>query len=218
MAKVTTPANQLKKQLHSMHQLQFQDYIHDILQHLMKTYCPNRVAATEIFLLDESDTFGREKLGGVSAFIDYGGKQTFIVYPEEKVRPILEATVIHEFHHFWRMGLLHITEENETLLDKLVLEGLAEYFVGQLLGSERQGPFINALTEEQAKELWTSTYQNQLHLKGEETNLLLFGGEEKGLPLWAGYSMGFHLVQWFINSRPDFTIEEITAIPAKAFI
>lgn len=217
MAKVTTPIEQLEKHLQTIHQLDFPTYIHDTLQKLISTYCPNQTAQFELYLLDENDTFGREKLGGVSAIAEYDGTITFIAYPEKKVRQVLESVVFHEFHHVWRIGLLNIKEETETLLDRLVLEGLAEYFVGTHLGLDRQGPYNKVLSEEQAELLWKSHYRDHLLLKGEATNPYMFGGE-KGLPMWAGYSMGYHLVQWYCDSHPDLTIEDLTALPPEAFI
>jgi uncharacterized protein YjaZ len=217
MTKVTTPVDQLEKQLQAIHHLRFEELIHDTLQKLISTYCPNQTASAVLYLLDEEDTFGREKLGGVSAFAEYDGELTFIVYPDEKVRPTLESVITHEFHHFWRIGLINITEENETLLDKLVLEGLAELFVGYLLGSKRQGPMIHALEEEQARDLWVTQFSNHIHLKGDETNPWMFGGEN-GLPTWAGYSMGYHLVKWYCTRHPNLTIEELTQLPSKAFV
>lgn len=56
-----------------------------------------------------------------------------------------------------------------------------------------------------------------MHTKGEATNPWMFGGEN-GLPLWAGYSMGYHLVQWYWKRHPDLSIEDLTGLPTEAFV
>ncbi|MGV3489385.1 MAG: DUF2268 domain-containing putative Zn-dependent protease [Tuberibacillus sp.] len=217
MTKVTTPVEQIDQQLQKMRQLGVSAFIQKKLNALITAYCPDKKASVFLYPLDENDTYGRENLGGVSAFADYDGTLTFIVYPEKDVFKVLSSVITHEFHHFWRMGHLGITEENETLLDKLVLEGLAEHFVGKVLGTDRQGPYIRALTPDQAKILWKSAFYNQLELKGDATNLYMFGGKSD-LPMWAGYSMGYHLVQWFHERHSHLTIEELTLLPSSVYV
>ncbi|MFD1738701.1 DUF2268 domain-containing putative Zn-dependent protease [Bacillus salitolerans] len=44
-----------------------------------------------------------------------------------------------------------MNEEKETLLDRMILEGLAEHFVEKELGTDFLGPHKSVLTEKQAK-------------------------------------------------------------------
>jgi uncharacterized protein YjaZ len=100
-----------------------------------------------LFILDENDDFVKEKIGGVSAFTDWDGKMCFIILPEERVRTTLKSVITHEYHHHWRIHTLGMREESETLLDRMVLVGLAEHFVQIELGEVYLGTYKDALSE-----------------------------------------------------------------------
>lgn len=142
----------------------------------------------------------------------------FAVLPEESVRSTLKSVITHEFHHHWRISTLEMDEESQTLLDRLILEGLAEHFVRMTLGEVYLGPFKDALTEKQAELLWESKYKQHLDVKGQATDLYMFGNEEEGIPFWSGYSIGYYLVNWFFEKNEDVSIEELTLLPTENFI
>jgi uncharacterized protein YjaZ len=109
-------------------------------------------------------------------------------------------------------------EESETLLDRMVLEGLAEHFVQIKLGEVYLGPYKDALSENQARELWNSIYLPHLQDKGEKTDLFMFGNAKKGLPFWGGYSMEYYLVKWFFEKNENVSIEELTLLNSDRFL
>ena len=47
------------------------------------------------------------------------------------------------------------------------------------------GPFKDALSEIQAKNLWESHLYNNINDKGTTTDVFMFGNEEEGIPFWA---------------------------------
>ncbi|KAA0550411.1 hypothetical protein FZW96_00375 [Bacillus sp. BGMRC 2118] len=208
----------LRERLDNIHHLKFESFIKNKLAHLQHKYRVDKPIQLEVFLLDDNDEFVKEKLGGVSAFTEWNGRICFVVLPEEQIRHTLHSVITHEFHHHWRMNSLHINEENETLLDRMILEGLAEHFVEKELGSHFLGPYKDALIESQAKHFWRETYRYHIHEKGDGCNPFMFGNAERQLPFWGGYSIGYYLVKWYVEKNKSISIEELTILPSEQFI
>ena len=98
------------------------------------------------------------------------------------------------------------------MADYLVFEGRADSFA-HLVYPQRQAPWTNALTPQQEKAAWKAI---QPHLSSTSPSLLLnlmFGGG-KGVPQWAGYTIGFNMVQAFLKKRADPNVDRWTAIEA----
>lgn len=207
----------LETQLNKLRSLAYEDFIKDELTLLQKEFPVLKAIKFELFILDEQDQFVREKLGGVSAFTDWSGKIFFAVFPDAQVRSTLRSVINHEYHHHWRTHALDITEHNQTLMDRLILEGLAEHFVKIRLGDAYLGPYKDALTEGEAEDLWKSTYKLRRHELGERTDVYMFGGNEENLPFWGGYSLGYYLVKWYMEKNEGSSIEYMTSLSSEKF-
>lgn len=219
IARYDQPVEKLKQQLNKIEMLEFEKLIVDELSTLQREYPTGQPIKYHLFIMDEDDAFGREKLGGVSAFTEWNGEMGFVVYPDESVKRTLRSVINHEFHHHWRMQNTEgLSEQTQNLLDRLILEGLAEHFVGERLGTEYYGLFTHQLSESEAKVLWESVYKINLSLKGEATNPYMFGDEDLDIPHWAGYSLGFHLVQSYVQAHPELNIETLTTLPPNDFL
>ncbi|ANU17122.1 hypothetical protein BBI11_08860 [Planococcus maritimus] len=208
----------LKKQLQQMRSLAYEQFIKDELILLQTEFPVLKALEFELFILDDQDHFVREKLGGVSAYTDWNGGIFFAVLPNAQVHSNLKSVITHEYHHYWRMHTLTSTEENQTLLDRLILEGLAEHFVEIRLGEDYLGPYRDALTEQQALFLWETIYRPYRHERGAKTDAYMFGSEEKNLPFWGGYAIGYYLVKWYLEKNQGSTIEEMTSLPSDSFL
>jgi uncharacterized protein YjaZ len=162
------------------------------------------------------DTFGIERLGGVSGWVDWDGHtMELVVHPAETSFLALQSTVVHEYHHHYRIIETHINGTNIPLLEALVREGMAEHFVTAILGEKAQGPWVHALTERDAKQLWYSRYQEHLEDHGDAVNPYVFGGGDSGLPLWAGYALGYYLVGWYRAAHVGLSITDLSRVPAR---
>lgn len=201
-----------------MASLGFETFVTDVLRSLSQTHPPATPTRVSVFMMDEYDNFGREKLGGVSAFTDWDGEMVFIVYPDETSRRFLHSTIVHEYSHHLRIQALGLSEQNVSLLDKIILEGLAEHFVSHYLGEEFLGPWVKVLPSDAAWSVWRTHYTDRTGDTGPDTNAYLFGSKELGLPLWAGYSIGYHLVVWYREKNPVASIEELTIMDSATFI
>ncbi|EDL66507.1 YjaZ [Bacillus sp. SG-1] len=208
----------LEKQLINMLELDYETFIKEELERLQGQYPSNIPINLELFILDENDQFVKSKLGGVSAFTEWDGRMCFAVLPEESVRKTLKSVLTHEYHHHWRISALKMDEENTNLLDRMILEGLAEHFVRLTLGNSYLGPYKDALTEQQAKVLCETKYKHHFEETGSSTDSYMFGSEEKGLPFWGGYSLGYYLVKWYLDRNVDISIEKLSLLPSEKFL
>ncbi len=86
-----------------------------------------------------------------------------------------------------------------TLLDSLILEGLAECAVKELYGDQWLAPWLTNYTSEKVIKLWKSHFLPNLQLQGLERHQpFLYGGE---FPPWIGYCIGYEIVRSYVRNH-----------------
>ncbi len=108
-----------------------------------------------------------------------------------------QALLAHEYNHVCRLNAIQKPEETFTLLDTMILEGIAETAVLERLGATALAPWTTLYSREYVKSCWKKWLSPQLHTKKSDPRhqLLMYGGDS--IPKWLGYCTGFHLVQSF---------------------
>jgi uncharacterized protein YjaZ len=105
----------------------------------------------------------------------------------------IEAVLIHEYHHVCRLHRLK--NKKNTLLDTMVMEGLAERTVAKYLGSEYLAHWTKLHRESDFKRMWTRYLEGKLLT--ERSNPLhdhiMLG--RQGYPHMLGYWSGYQLVK-----------------------
>lgn len=161
-----------------------------------------------IFVFPTSDAFVKEKMSGVFGYTPY--KRTFFIFinpQSRKWEKALASTIAHEFNH----SLFLRYHKWETLLDSLIFEGLAENFKEQIIGEK--SPWVKALSPRQSKKIFLDL-KNQLNSKDYKLYQSVFL-ENKKYPLWAGYSLGYHIVHSFIEKNLDLKWPQILKLSPK---
>lgn len=110
----------------------------------------------------------------------------------------LKRTSAHEMHHAirWRNP-----GYGKTLLEALITEGLADHFDIEV-NNESPEPWCTALSEEQIQDLLVKA-KEEFNNKNYDHHAWFFGSAEKGIPRWTGYSLGFKLVESYLQKHPD---------------
>jgi uncharacterized protein YjaZ len=129
----------------------------------------------------------------------------------------IEALFIHEYHHICRLNGLKKSIDEYTLLDSLVMEGLAEDAVHEILGSKYLAEWSKMLSEENFNFYMKKFLQNNLTLKKStrKHDQLLFG---RGLlPNMLGYTCGYHIVRSF-RLKNSYTTKESFALESENFM
>jgi uncharacterized protein YjaZ len=106
-----------------------------------------------------------------------------------------ESLFVHEYHHCVRMARLKKRDEDYTLLDSIIFEGLAEHAVREYCGEEYVASWTTAYEGKELSyyyEKWIQpnldiTRVNPLH------DHLLLG--QKNYPKMLGYAAGYYLVK-----------------------
>jgi uncharacterized protein YjaZ len=131
----------------------------------------------------------------------------------------VEAATVHELHHNI-LGAVQPQAVNMmqvTVGEYMILEGLAESFSAELYGSDQAGPWVTEFDESKLAQTKT-IFRQGLSVTGfDEIRRYMFGDPGAGLPTYAGYAMGYRLVQAYMR-RTGKNVVETTFVPAQTII
>lgn len=163
------------------------------------------------------DSFARDQMQGVMALTAGSGRIIVKLHPQADWATLLPYVLAHELHHSYWAQQHFDPKAPFTLADYLVFEGRADYFAKQVFG-EHPAPWISALDDAQ----YASTLAAFRPRLGDTSPQVLmgamFGNSQAGIPLWAGYSVGYRLVARRLDGKRPYDWAAITAMPATEFI
>lgn len=138
----------------------------------------------------------------------------FLFYDNGISEKEMEAVLIHEYHHVCRLHSLKKLEENYTLLDTMIMEGLAEKTVEKYLGSQYLAQWTHLYSEEKLQQFWSRYLMDNLNKKRTDPlhDALLLG--KQGYPDMLGYCSGYRLV----NRFKPFSVKKSFIIESEEFI
>ncbi len=174
-------------------------------------------AATTVCILaaDSSWTYLRG-MHGVGGFTAGAGKIWLTILPEGDWLDWVTYAAAHEYHHSVWTTRHGKQDPIENLADYLVFEGRADSFA-HLVDPERQIPWTSTLTPQQEKAAWEIIQQHLNSTSPAVLQNLMFGGAE-GVPRWAGYTIGFNIVQAFLRKQDTLDVNRWTAIEADELL
>ena len=152
------------------------------------------------------------------------GHVVVLVWPIDFNVPRLPAVVAHEFHHNVRLSFEPWTPA-VTVGQYVVLEGLAEAFAAELCGEDTVGPWATALAGAELERA-RRRIGEALDVAGfDKIRGYIFGDwaaaamgyEPRGLPDFAGYAVGYRLVQAYLQ-RTGRTAAEATYVPWREIV
>lgn len=163
---------------------------------------------------DPDKTIPEEGLGGLS----WGNDWIRIdIDPNTKlgvtkaIQTYLPGMLAHELHHARRSGSVGY---GETLSEMLVTEGLAQAYQ-EFLYPNVDVMYAHYLTAAEIGKAWI-TAQAELNSK-EYNHLKWFYGTGK-LKRWAGYSLGYDIVQKYLTRNSEMTPASLVDIPAQVLL
>lgn len=129
------------------------------------------------------------------------------------------ALLAHEYNHICRLNHLGKKESEVSLLDSLIVEGLGEYSVKDLYGSQWLAPWTYLYTFEEASQLWQMHFVPSLDLIGIENHYpFLYGEVDSRLPKWIGYYIGFHIVDTYQKKHGPFNENELYQLSSEELL
>jgi len=137
---------------------------------------------------------------------------------ELKVEEV-SALLAHEYNHICRLDYLGKKENEVSLLDSLIVEGLGEYSVKDLYGRQWLAPWTFLYTFEEAFPLWKMHFVPSLHLIGVVNHYPFLYGEEEGrLPKWIGYYIGFQIIDTYQKRHDPFRKNELYQLSSEELL
>ncbi|OZT11201.1 hypothetical protein CHN50_17500 [Priestia aryabhattai] len=126
------------------------------------------------------------------------------------------SVLTHEYHHACRLMQMKKSDRTITLLDAMLMEGLAELAVNEYCGKVYLAPWTAYYTYEEVKRFWNKYVEEYIKLtpRDKKYDDLLYG--HKWYPTMLGYNIGYQMIskisqQFGYNTKQFFqlTSEEI---------
>ncbi|UCZ51962.1 DUF2268 domain-containing protein [Bacillus shivajii] len=128
---------------------------------------------------------------------------TFLLLFYSEDIPLKEklALLTHEYHHVCRLHYQNHTEESVSLLESMIMEGLAEIEVERTLGEEYKAPWTNIYTTDEIKHWWKYVLEKRKDLIGRRNHHIYMFGGKYGIPKWIGYRTGYEIVKSYCDKH-----------------
>jgi uncharacterized protein YjaZ len=118
----------------------------------------------------------------------------------------LRETVVHEYNHAVRLN--YFSPFKQTMLEAMVMEGLAEIFREEVLGGE-PASWSQALTKDRAKKALRKL-EDKFDVQTDDRELyqeIFFG--QGDYDRWTGYSCGYHIVKSYRSNNSDISWKKL---------
>ncbi|PAD38403.1 DUF2268 domain-containing protein [Terribacillus sp. 7520-G] len=150
-----------------------------------------------IFPSDVHNEWLQAQLGGKSG-LAFGDKLFLFISPKNTEEEI-KAIFTHEYNHVCRLNHFDKKEGMYTLLDTIVLEGIAENAVRERLGEELTASWASFYSDKEIAKMWADYILPKRRLLREEQEFqaILFG--HRKYPKMLGYCAGYHVVKRYME-------------------
>ncbi len=118
----------------------------------------------------------------------------------------------HELHHCARMKAVGY---GGTLFEVMVSEGLADHF--ELQVTNRKSQVWDSILSAKQFGIMKKKAMKERNNKKYNHAEWFFGSNDRKIPKWAGYTIGFNLVGDFLKNNPDKKPSQLFAVKAEEF-
>ncbi|SFL68557.1 Uncharacterized protein YjaZ [Gracilibacillus orientalis] len=135
-----------------------------------------------------------------NAGLSYPDKLFLFLQKNAENREIV-ALFLHEYSHICRLNLFPKKEMEYTLLDAVILEGIAEWIVRKKVGAAYGNKRIEMVTDELLEDLWKKWIEplQQLTRDHPKHNMIMYGLH--GVPRNIGYIIGYNIIQRYMTKQ-----------------
>lgn len=177
---------------------------------------PQRPLRVCVDVAPVADTFTRENMRGVAAVTAGQGRIILRIHPDAGWQAALPYALAHEMHHSYWLAHHFDPARPFTLADYMVLEGRADYFAGTVFAY--RAPWTAALDAAAYVTAWRALSTELNTTEWATLQGAMFGAPQRGIPPWAGYTIGYRLVSERMARAPKLDVKAMTAAPASEFI
>jgi uncharacterized protein YjaZ len=155
-----------------------------------------------------------EQMHGVGG-VSLGGRIKIFVHPTIGGLARVEYTIAHEYHHEVARAHLEAGWSRDPL-EAMIAEGKADAFAVRLFPRLRP-PHTDPLDAAEKLRVWEA-FQKQLAAPTDTFREDFMFGIAEGMPRWAGYRLGFEMVNTYLEAHPDSNVQAWTLLPAREFL
>ncbi|UOQ87352.1 DUF2268 domain-containing protein [Gracilibacillus salinarum] len=156
---------------------------------------------TDIFIFPSNESIPelKEWFNG-NAGLSFPDK-LFLFLQKGAAKREVAALVIHEYSHICRLQRFPKPEQDYTLEDAIMLEGIAEWLVRKMVGPSYGNKRVTTVSDKELARLWKKWIEpNQQVTRGNAKHDIIMYGL-RGAPKNLGYMIGFNVVHRFMKSK-----------------
>ncbi|WHY02096.1 DUF2268 domain-containing protein [Neobacillus sp. DY30] len=169
-----------------------------------------------LFPIGQNRSFFFRQEEKVKGGVSYPDKM-FLFLSDSLTLQELEALFVHEYHHICRLNKQTKRFDDYTLLDSIIIEGLAEYSVLVHCGRNYLADWCTMYSGAELDDLWRRFLEDSLDIKKSDRKHddLLYGSGR--IPKLLGYAAGFKIVEEYYRQNHYSTKLSFT-MPAKKYL
>ncbi|WP_428911589.1 DUF2268 domain-containing protein [Niallia sp. Krafla_26] len=139
----------------------------------------------------------------------------FLFISEENHEAEIRSLLTHEYNHVCRLTYYSKVEDDYTLLDTIILEGLAENAVRERIGEKFMSSWTSYYTDKELQIMWEKFMApNRTILKTDPKHHEILYGSAL-YPKMAGYSVGYFLVKKYMAIHHLTSKDVLSTEPAQ---
>ncbi|WP_175638300.1 DUF2268 domain-containing protein [Metabacillus schmidteae] len=150
-----------------------------------------------IFPIDQTNRKIEREYRGRSglAFHD----KLFLFLSKDVLKNDIESLFLHEYHHVCRLATVKKSEETFTIVDNMVMEGLAENAVREIVGEEAVSNWTKLYGLDQCERFYKRIILPHKDIARDHSKFpqLMYG--TGFYPNMLGYSVGYHIVKTIMD-------------------
>ncbi|WP_065410703.1 DUF2268 domain-containing protein [Pseudobacillus wudalianchiensis] len=138
----------------------------------------------------------------------------FLFISEHNTEEEIKALLTHEYHHICRLEKYKKDEKDFTLLDTIIMEGLAEHAVRERLGEKMVSSWTAYYSNKELERIWRRIIFPNINMpkSHHKHNALLYGLHV--YPKMGGYCTGYYLVGNCLDGN-GLTTDELIDQPSE---
>jgi uncharacterized protein YjaZ len=153
-----------------------------------------------------------KSMHGVQGITTGAGKIWLLISPDGDWESWVGYNIAHEYHHSAWTARYYDKSAPFELLDYLVFEGRADAFA-HIAYPDSPAPWTHALTREQEVQVWSSMREILATTDSRVQHSMMFG--DRNVPGWAGYTIGFEIVESYLKRLSAESVTSWTAMKAQ---
>jgi len=166
-----------------------------------------------VFIFPYSKTARNRKvsndLRGVTAYTPWARNFLLFLHPQRGWKKYFDMTITHEYNHSVRMQYFNPYSKERTILDHIILEGMADNFVKRITGiiPTWAKPFSNKVEKKILAKIKGKVLRKDSYYNFHEKMGIMFGNRK--FPHWTGYRIGYSIVNSFLLKNPEISFEKL---------